>query len=72
MLSSIHYVIIRMSRALPYTIFFLAVAARAAVSARTLTSDISILIHNDLLGKKTHLSFRSRLATANYQAHRKF
>lgn len=40
-----------MSRAFSYSILFLAVAARAVVSPATLNSDISILIHNDLLGE---------------------
>jgi hypothetical protein len=44
-------VTIRMSRAIPYFMLGLGLAARPVVSTGTLDTDISILIHNDLLGK---------------------
>lgn len=41
----------RMARAFSYSTLLLAAAARALVSPGSLNSDLSILIHNDLLGK---------------------
>jgi hypothetical protein len=40
-----------MLRAIPYFMLGLGLAARPVVSTGTLDTDISILIHNDLLGK---------------------
>lgn len=52
-LPGVGYTRTRMARAFSFSTLLLAAAARALVSPGSLNSDLSILIHNDLLGRRS-------------------